>query len=78
MDEIFFHASGYYRIDVRGRIEPSWAQRFGGMQVISSQSKEFNKVTVLRGPVTDQAELAGILNTLHELHLTLISVQYLG
>jgi hypothetical protein len=26
----------------------------------------------------DQAELSGLLNTLYELHLTLLSVEYLG
>jgi len=34
--------------------------------------------TILQGPVSDQSELSGILNTLYELHLPLISVQYLG
>ncbi len=31
----------------------------------------------MQGRVHDQAELAGILNTLYELHLSLLSVQYL-
>jgi len=34
--------------------------------------------TFLQGHVRDQAELAGILNTLYELHLPLLAVQYLG
>jgi hypothetical protein len=28
--------------------------------------------------VRDQAELAGLLNSLYELHLTLLSVDYMG
>jgi hypothetical protein len=39
---------------------------------------EAGDVTVLQGRVSDQAALSGILNTLYELHLPLISVQYLG
>ena len=78
VDEIYFHAPGYYRIDVQGQQEPGWSQRFGAMRVISTRNKDAKKITVLRGPVSDQAELAGILNTLYELHLTLIKVQYLG
>ncbi len=78
VDEIYFHEPGYYRIDVQGQLEPGWSQRFGAMRVISTRNKDAKKITVLRGPVSDQAELAGILNTLYELHLTLIKVQYLG
>ena len=37
-----------------------------------------NEVTFLQGKVTDQAELAGILTSLYELQLSLLSVQYLG
>jgi hypothetical protein len=35
-------------------------------------------VTELVGKVRDQAKLAGVLNTLYELHLTLLSVEYLN
>jgi hypothetical protein len=34
-------------------------------------------VTELVGKVRDQAELAGLLNSLYELHLTLLSVEML-
>ena len=34
-------------------------------------------VTELFGKVRDQAALAGVLNSLYELHLTLLSVEYL-
>jgi len=47
------------------------------MRVLRSLSNEGNTVTVMEGRVSDQAELAGILNTLYELHLPLLSVQYL-
>ena len=35
-------------------------------------------LTVLQGNVTDQTELSGILNSLHGLQLSLISIQFLG
>jgi hypothetical protein len=34
-------------------------------------------ITTLEGDLSDQAALAGILNTLYELHLTVISVKRL-
>ena len=73
-----FSAPGNYRIEVRGHLRPDWANRFGAMQITTSSPEVDVAVTVLQGHVSDQAELAGILNTLYELHLPLISAQYLG
>ena len=71
-----FTTPGNYRVEVQGPLRPDWNDRFGAMRIISSETD--NAVTVLQGNVSDQAELAGILNTLYELHLSLLSVQYLG
>jgi hypothetical protein len=73
----YFHAPGRYRISVQGELRPDWAERFGAMQVLSIRSDDEGIVTVLEGGVRDQAELAGILNSLYELHLSLLSVRYL-
>jgi len=73
-----FSAAGNYRIEVQGHLRPDWSDRFGAMQMITSLPEANNATTVLKGHVSDQAELAGILNTLYELHLPLLSVQHLG
>lgn len=78
MDRYEFSAPGYYRIAVQGQLRPNWSERIGAMQVLPPSALENKAVTVLQGRVSDQAELSGILNTLHELHLPLLSVQYLG
>jgi len=70
-----FSGPGCYRIEVRGHLPKGWAHRFGAMRVSSVPGSEGETVTVLGGPVSDQAELSGILNTLHELHLTLLEVR---
>ena len=72
-----FSAPGNYRIEVQGQLRADWSDRFGAMRISSPPSEASSTVTVLRGNVSDQAELTGILNTLHELHLALLSVQYL-
>ena len=72
-----FSAPGRYRIEVQGALSPGWFDRFGAMRVSSPPVKAAPLVTVLQGQVSDQAELAGILNTLYELHLTLLSVRHL-
>jgi hypothetical protein len=40
-------------------------------------TKESKQVTSLIGVLIDQAALAGVLADLYELHLTLLSVEYL-
>ena len=73
-----FSTTGNYRIEVQGYLRPDWSDRFGAMQIFAPPPEADNAVTVLKGHVSDQAELAGILNTLYELHLPLLSVRHLG
>ena len=58
-----------YRVVVRGELGDQFGVLFGGMRV----SREHG-TTVLTGPVTDQAHLAGILARTQDLGLDLISV----
>ena len=74
-----FDRPGNYRIRVLGLLDESWSARLGGMRITSSRSKDQKvAVTQLIGQVRDQAKLAGLLNSLYELHLTLLSVEYLN
>lgn len=65
-----------YRIVVAGRVGPNWRNRLGAMQC-SLQESPNGATTVLEGPIRDRAELTGILNTLYDLHLTLLRVEVL-
>ena len=66
-----------YRIRVQGRLDDTWADRLGGMAITSTSTKEKLPVTLLVGHLIDQAALSGVLNTLYELHLPLLSVENL-
>ena len=68
------HAS-IYRVCVAGTIPGSWADRLGGLQVVREGGDGSSDQTLLMGAVRDQAELLGILNTLHELRLPLLLVE---
>jgi hypothetical protein len=46
------------------------------MSITASQGSQ-GQVTMLVGTLRDQAELSGVLNTIYELHLTLLSVEFL-
>ena len=64
-----------YRITVEGYLDDRWSDCMGGMTISANRHAEQGAVTTLVGQVRDQAELFGLLNTLYELHLPLISVQ---
>ena len=61
-----------YRITVEGRLDKSWGDWFGGMMISFD-----DRVTVLTGPVADQAALRGLLNKIWDLNLRLVSIQTL-
>jgi hypothetical protein len=65
-----------YRIVVRGRLDSSWSARLSDMTITTELDAD--STTTLIGPLDDQAALAGILNTLYELGLTLVSVEYVS
>ena len=73
ISKVDFAGPGRYRIEIHGRFGSDWSKRLGRMQICAGETED--RGTILEGLVDDQAELAGILNSLYELHLTLISVQ---
>jgi len=58
-------------------LDKNWSDRLGGMYITTNRRGDRKTVATLVGLMRDQAELAGVLNTLYELHLTLLSVAYL-
>jgi hypothetical protein len=62
--------SGRYGVRVRGHLADRWAGRFDGFTL----AREPDGTTVLTGRVVDQAALHGVLRTLADLGLTLLSV----
>jgi hypothetical protein len=72
-----FDRPGNYRIRVEGFLDKKWSERLGGMRITTSKIGDRKSFTVLEGQVRDQAELAGVLRTLYQRQLTLLSVEYL-
>ena len=71
-------AEAVYQIVVRGRLDSSWSARLSNMHITIESDAGSEVTTTLVGPLADQAALAGILNTLYDLGLTLICVEYLA
>ena len=72
-----FDLPATYQIRVYGRIDPSWSDRLSGMEICRVTEKAGPLITSLTGELGDQAALAGVLNALYELHLTVLSVDRL-
>ncbi len=64
------HHPGWYEIRLKGHLGPHWAARFDGMTLTT----QADGTTLIRGPVADQAALHGLLRTLRDLALPLLSV----
>jgi hypothetical protein len=73
-----FDGPSTYRIDVQGSIPARWCERLEGMTITAYTPESGPLVTTLLGELTDQAALAGVLNTLYGLHLPVLSVQRLS
>jgi hypothetical protein len=66
---------GQYRILIRGTLDAIWATRLGGMTVSASQLPDSTPATLLNGELADQSALVGVVNTLHDLGLSLVSIE---
>ena len=66
-----------YRIQVKGRLDPSWSDRLGGM-AIQALEADGEHISVLLGPLADQSALTGVINALVDMHHEVLSVDRLG
>jgi len=72
-----FTKPAVYKIRVLGDISKNWSDKMGGMQINIERSSNLEPVSALVGQINDQSALSGILNTLYEYHLTILSVKML-
>ncbi len=73
-----FDSPAAYRIRVSGRIAPNRSDWFQGMAIRRLSRDQEPAVTLLEGELLDQAALAGVLTTLYDLHLPVLSVECLS
>ena len=70
-------SSARYRIRVQGSIGPEWGERLGGLHCEVIPGDAGQAQTVLVGHLLDQAELSGVLNSLYDLRMPLLSLECL-
>lgn len=64
----------HYEVRIAGHLDEHWSAWFGGLNL----TRETDGTTTLRGVLTDQAELHGLLAKVRDLGATLISVNATG
>ena len=63
-----------YQIKVRGILDGKWSDWFDGLAITPLPSG----VTLITGPVADQAALHGVLNKIRDIGLPLLAVNRVG
>jgi len=74
---VHFDQPAIYQIRVAGVLDKSWSDRLASMQVSLEDGSGGKNIYSLIGKLKDQAELNGILNSLYDLHLTIVSIDTL-
>jgi hypothetical protein len=70
-----FDKPAVYRIRVQGVLDETWSSRLSGMQIMQDEKSSTKKVTILFGYLPDQPALSGVLNSLYDLGLPILSVE---
>ena len=72
---IKFQDSGIYRIVIQGGISQRWVNQFAEYIIAQEKVGEDNFKTILKMKIMDQSHLSGILNSLYDMHLTIIEIK---
>ena len=77
-DRIKFEKPGTYKIVVQGILTENWSDRLAGMRIATNNTEDEAPATTLIGHLRDQTQLNGVLNSLYDLHLPILSVEHIG
>lgn len=77
-----FDSPAVYRIRAQGKVPAFWSERLEGMTIHLDEggyeAENVAPITTMEGELLDQSALAGVLRTLYEMHLPVLSVECLS
>lgn len=71
-------APATYRICVQGHLDVKWSDYVQGMTISTEYDESQNPVTTLTGQLLDQAAFMGVINSLYDHRLPILSVECLS
>ncbi len=77
-DRVKFEKPGTYKVVVQGILGEEWSDRLAGMRLTKNCPEGEPPATTLIGHLRDQTQLNGVLNSLYNLHLPILSVEHIG
>ena len=66
-----------YKIRIQGILDKNWSDYCGGMTIEQEGEPKQYAITILRGKLSDQSSLIGVLNSLHDIGYPILAVEYL-
>ncbi len=66
-----------YQIRIQGILDKNWSEYYGGMTIEHEGDPKQSAMTILMGKLADQSALIGVLNSLHDIGYSILSVEYL-
>ena len=76
-DHLTMSRPATYRIIVQGELDLDMGNRLAGMSISKRENEDGDTESILVGRLPDQAALSGVLNTLYDLQLPVISADCL-
>ena len=78
LENLSMKGAAFYRIRVRGKLDPRMSDRLQGMNIENMFRRDGTVESVLEGRLEDQSAFSGVLNTMYERHLPVMSADCLG
>jgi hypothetical protein len=66
-----------YRIRVQGHLDTKWSAVLEDMNITEVKNSNDEAETILVGRLDDQAALSGVMNSLYEMHMAVLSTECL-
>ncbi len=64
-----------YEVHLRGYLDRTWSTTFPGLAMEHQTDRDGTPLTILRGPIADEAELHGVLARIRDLGIPLLLVR---
>jgi hypothetical protein len=73
--QYLFDTPGFYQIRVVGELDERWIAHLEGLEISTTTISHYHLITQIRGWLTDQTALSGLLDLLNDLGRVILTVE---